>query len=575
MCRLRAGPARRLWATCSTHANRIFTQRCLRFDQAGVKSLAPSAEKFDMIKWEEFEHIHVIKRLREVLGSWFHVDVLFVDDQGRLKNFEKGQRKLWANTLLANTVDKDAGFEYFTQSLERVNASLFKSDTSHVEFEYAPGVHGVAFSIIASNEYLGCVVGLAYRKDDALKVPATFGPTVEAMGLSKADAERAFAAVKVVQPSEFHYFQELTSLVAQEIVTLHTEIASREDRIQELNNQLGGRYSYESMIGKSKPMQDLYSLLDKIKGSESTVLVQGENGTGKELIAKAVHFNSPRKDKEFIPINCAAFNDNLLESELFGHAKGSFTGAVKDRKGYFEIANGGTLFMDEIGDISQSMQVKLLRVLQDGSFSPVGSGDQKKVNVRIIAATNRDLKKMVEEGKFRQDLYYRLNVINVHVPPLRERKEDIMLLADHFLAKSGKEKGVEPRQISKRTLEKMFDYGWPGNIRELENEMERVTVLAGSELRITPEMLSPRIRDAVDKPKAQGSRLSGKLKDALEELEKDMIREGLRRTGWNKSKLAKELGISRAGLIMKVEKYGLDKRKILRAEELARTGTDE
>ncbi len=166
-------------------------------------------------------------------------------------------------------------------------------------------------------------------------------------------------------------------------------------------------------------------------------------------------------------------------------------------------------------------------------------------------------------------------MINVHVPPLRERKEDIVILAEHFLAKSAKEKGIEARALSKRALEKLFDYAWPGNIRELENEMERVTVLAGSEARITPEMLSPRIRDAVEKPKAQGSRLSGKLKDALEELEKDMIREGLRRTGWNKSKLAKELGISRAGLIMKVEKYGLDKRKILRAEEAAgRTGTD-
>jgi two-component system, NtrC family, response regulator HupR/HoxA len=526
-----------------------------------------------MIKWEEFEHIHVVKRLREVLGSWFHVDVIFVDDQGRLKNFEKGQRKLWANTLLANTLDKDSGYDFFAESLAKVNASLFKADTPHTEFEYAPGVFGVAFPIIAENEYFGCVVGLAYRKEDHAKVDPKFVSLVGDMGLSQPDAEKAFKATKVIQHSEFQYFQELTGLVAQEIVTLHTEIATRENRIQELNNQLGGRYSYESMIGKSKPMQDLYSLLDKIKGSESVVLIQGDNGTGKELIAKAIHFNSPRKDKDFIAINCAAFNDNLLESELFGHVKGSFTGAVKDRKGYFEAANGGTLFMDEIGDISQAMQVKLLRVLQDGSFSPVGSGEAKKVQVRVIAATNRDLKKMVEEGKFRQDLYYRLNVINVHVPPLRERKEDIILLGEHFLAKSAKEKGIDCKSLSKRALEKLYDYAWPGNIRELENEMERVTVLAGSESRITPEMLSPRIRDAVEKPKAQGSRLSGKLKDALEELEKDMIREGLRRTNWNKSRLAKELGISRAGLIMKVEKYGLDKRKLAR-EMAERTGTD-
>ncbi|NCN40312.1 AAA domain-containing protein [bacterium] len=529
-----------------------------------------------MIKWEEFEHIHVVKRLREVLGSWFHVDVVFVDDQGRMKNFEKGQRKLWSNTLLANTVDKESGYEYFAQTLEKVNQKLFKSDTAHVGFEYVPGVHGVAFPIIAENEYFGCVVGLAYRKEDSTKVTKDFVKTVEEMGLSGSEAERAFSAVKVIHAAEFQYFQELTGLVAQEIVTLHTEIASREDRIAELNNQLGGRYSYESMIGKSKPMQDLYSLLDKIRSSESTVLIQGDNGTGKELIAKAIHYSSPRKDKEFIPINCAAFNDNLLESELFGHVKGSFTGAVKDRKGYFEAANGGTLFMDEIGDISQAMQVKLLRVLQDGSYSPVGSGETRKVQVRVLAATNRDLKKMVEEGKFRQDLYYRLNVINVHVPPLRERKEDIVLLADHFLGQSAKEKGTKLKTITKRALEKLFDYNWPGNIRELENEMERVTVLAGDDTKITPEMLSPRIRDSVERPKSQGSRLSGKLKDALEELEKDMIRAGLRRTGWNKSRLAKELGISRAGLIMKVDKYGLDKRKMMReaAEAAARTGTD-
>lgn len=528
-----------------------------------------------MIKWEEFEHIHVVKRLREVLGSWFHVDVLFVDEQGKIKNFEKGQRKLWSNTLLANTLDKEVGHAYLSQSIEKISSTLFKSDAPHVEFEYVPGVHGIAFPIIAENEYLGCIVGVAYRKQDAHKMDDKFVKSVEQMGLSAGDADKAFKAIKVIQPSEFHYFQELTGLVAQEIITLHTEIATRENRIQELNNQLGGRYSYESMIGKSKPMQDLYSLLEKIKGSESTVLIQGDNGTGKELIAKAIHFSSPRKDKDFIAINCAAFNDNLLESELFGHVKGSFTGAVKDRKGYFEAANGGTLFMDEIGDISQAMQVKLLRVLQDGSFSPVGSGEAKKVQVRVLAATNRDLKKMVEEGKFRQDLYYRLNVINVHVPPLRERKEDIILLADHFLGKSAKEKAIAVKELSKRALEKLYDYAWPGNIRELENEMERVTVLAGAESRITPEMLSPRIRDAADKPKAQGSRLSGKLKDALEELERDMIREGLRRTGWNKSRLAKELGISRAGLIMKVEKYGMDKRKLARAEEERRTGTSD
>jgi transcriptional regulator with PAS, ATPase and Fis domain len=254
-----------------------------------------------------------------------------------------------------------------------------------------------------------------------------------------------------------------------------------------------------------------------------------------------------------------------LESELFGHVKGSFTGAVKDKKGLFEMADKGTFFLDEIGDTSPQMQVKLLRVIQEGTFTPVGATEQRKVDVRIIAATNRNLKEMVEQGTFREDLYYRLNVINIRVPPMRERKEDIPYLVDFFLHKVQEQQGTGiKRVLTKRALEKLYDYAWPGHVRELQNEIERLVVLSGDETKLMAELLSPKILEAGEKNKVQGSRLQGKLKDALEDLEREMIREGLRRTGWNKSKLAKELGISRAGLIMKVEKYGLDKRKLAR-----------
>jgi transcriptional regulator with PAS, ATPase and Fis domain len=256
-----------------------------------------------------------------------------------------------------------------------------------------------------------------------------------------------------------------------------------------------------------------------------------------------------------------------LESELFGHVKGSFTGAIRDKKGLFEMADKGTFFLDEIGDTSPTMQVKLLRVLQEGTFIPVGATESRRVDVRIIAATNRNLKEMVEAGTFREDLYYRLNVINIGVPSLRDRKEDIPFLAEFFLNKSqaaNAATGAPKKVLTKRALEKLYDYAWPGNVRELQNEMERLIVLAGPETKITADMLSPKILELGDKTKVQGARLHGKLKDALEDLEREMIREGLRRTGWNKSKLAKELGISRAGLIMKVEKYGLDKRKMLK-----------
>jgi transcriptional regulator with PAS, ATPase and Fis domain len=315
------------------------------------------------------------------------------------------------------------------------------------------------------------------------------------------------------------------------------------------------------MIGKSAPMQNLYRILDRVCDSEATVLINGENGTGKELIARALHFNSKRRDKKFLVVNCGAFNENLLESELFGHVKGSFTGAIKDKKGLFEAADGGTLFLDEIGDTTPAMQVKMLRVLQEGTFTPVGSTQVKKASVRVLAATNKDLPGMVKQGTFREDLYYRLNVINVVVPPLRERREDIGLLVDAFLDKQAKEHGGPRKQFASGLLEKLMDYAWPGNVRQLENEVERLCVLAGNQQEILPEFLSPQIREAMSST-VQGLRMEGKLKDSLEELEKQMILEGLKRTGWNKSKLAKDLGISRAGLIMKVEKYDLDKRKV-------------
>jgi transcriptional regulator with PAS, ATPase and Fis domain len=417
--------------------------------------------------------------------------------------------------------------------------------------------------IIIENEFMGNVVAMGFLKDaDVTNRLNEIRERLAAFGANNEVIQGTLGKVKSIESQDREHFLQLVELVAQEVVTLHLEITSRENRIRELNKELGSRYKYDNMIGKSKPMQTLYNLLDKIKSAESTVLINGENGTGKELIARAIHYNSSRKDKAFVIQNCSAFNDNLLESELFGHVKGSFTGAVRDKKGLFEMADKGTFFLDEIGDTSPTMQVKLLRVLQEGTFTPVGSVEPKRVNVRIIAATNKNLKEMVEQGLFREDLYYRLNVINITVPPLRERKEDIPFLTEFFLNRTADQHGK--KMLTKRALEKLYDYAWPGNVRELQNEIERVVVLAGPETKITAEMLSPKILELADKGKVQGARLHGKLKDALEDLERDLIREGLRRTGWNKSKLAKELGISRAGLIMKVEKYGLDKRKLVK-----------
>jgi len=503
-----------------------------------------------MINWDEFEHLHVIRKLKQILGSWWNIDIVFTDDRGRVRGFNKEKAKL-CNPATEGLLTKESTIDNLGEFVMAAVNDLKQSENRYAIRRWDMAGYDIGiFPIVIDGDLVGVVLALGFFKDSATSQRmnevrerlAGFGITGEAI-------ERCLGQVKFLDDKERTHFAQLVDLVAEEIVTLHLEISKREERINELNKELGSRYKYDSMIGKSKPMQQLYSLLDKIKSAESTVLIQGENGTGKELIAKSIHFNSTRKEKAFIIQNCSAFNDNLLESELFGHVKGSFTGAIRDKKGLFELADRGTFFLDEIGDTSPTMQVKLLRVLQEGTFIPVGAVEGRRVDVRIIAATNRDLKGMVEQGLFREDLYYRLNVINIGVPPLRDRKEDIPLLIDYFLDRATKGSGKPKKIVTKQALEKLYDYAWPGNIRELQNEMERLVVLVGDEQKISGDMLSSRIVEGGQKGRIQGARIHGKLKDALDELEREMIKEGLRRTGWNKSKLAKELGISRAGLI--------------------------
>jgi transcriptional regulator with PAS, ATPase and Fis domain len=518
-----------------------------------------------MIKWQEFEFIHVIKRMRHLLSQWWGIDLFFVDDRANVRDYDPATRQSFSNRIVNLVLSKDGGAKYLHELASKLTEATLHNTSAHLTKEWFPHLCATVVPIIIDKEFVGSVVALGYFKENVSKdQKKKLCDHLKGLGFDQDDVQQAVEKVHALTEDELPRFYELISLVCDEVVTLHKEIGVRDARIIELNKELGTRYKYDSMIGKAKPMQELYGLLDKIAESQSTILVQGENGTGKELIAKAIHYNSPRKDKIFVTQNCSAFNDNLLDSELFGHVKGAFTGAIRDKKGLFETADGGTFFLDEIGDTSPAMQVKLLRVLQEGTFIPVGGIESRKIDVRVICATNKDLKGMVERGEFREDLYYRINVINIQVPPLRDRKEDIPILSEYFLEKAAREKGVKPKILTKRALEKLYDYNFPGNVRELQNEMERVTVLAGDETRITPEMLSARIREFSDKNKVQGVRVSGKLKDALEDLEREMIKEGLKRTNWNKSRLAKELGISRAGLIMKVEKYGLDKRSVMR-----------
>jgi two-component system, NtrC family, response regulator HupR/HoxA len=315
------------------------------------------------------------------------------------------------------------------------------------------------------------------------------------------------------------------------------------------------RTAYQGIVGASQTMQELYHLLDRIAPSDATVLVQGENGTGKELVARAIHVGSERSGKKFVVTNCSAFNDNLLDSELFGHKRGAFTGAVVDKPGLFEVADTGTFFLDEIGDMSPSLQVKVLRVLQEGTFNRVGDTETRKVDVRIIAATNRDLTGMVAAGRFREDLYYRIHVLSVALPALRERRDDVPLLIDHFLARHRRQ---GPKRLTTECAARMHAYPWPGNVRELENEIERLVVLSGDSPAIGPELLSPRIRQWEPSNGAERTADPGSLPAAVEALERRMIGAAMRRHGGNKTRAAEELKVSRRNLIRLVQKYELE-----------------
>ncbi|HRI65004.1 MAG TPA: sigma 54-interacting transcriptional regulator [Polyangium sp.] len=339
-------------------------------------------------------------------------------------------------------------------------------------------------------------------------------------------------------------------------------LVAAEERLQKENSFLKGREERRRggkdvvIIGQSDAMNKLIGQLEKVVDTRVTVLLEGETGTGKEVMAAAIHYRSRRRDKLFVAQNCAALAETLLESELFGHKKGSFTGAMEDKKGLFEIADGGTLFLDEITETPLSLQSKLLRALQEGEVRPVGATSPKHVNVRIVAATNRNLEEEVKRGRFREDLYYRLKVFPIRLPPLRERREDIPLLAAHFLQRYAEEIGKHVGGFSQQAMELMVGYDWPGNVRELQNEVQRIVIQLDPGAFATPDLLSPRIRQVEGLVERAGV-TRGNLKEMMDVVEKYLLLESLREHGNNKTNAAKTLGITREGLHKKLRQFGI------------------
>lgn len=323
-----------------------------------------------------------------------------------------------------------------------------------------------------------------------------------------------------------------------------------------LREQLKARYQLEGIVSSSPEMEEVLNLAGRSASSKATVLIRGESGTGKELIARAIHYASPRRDRPFVAVNCAALSESLLESELFGHEKGAFTGADRMRRGRFEQADRGTLFIDEVGDIPLPVQVKLLRVLQEQAFERVGGNETLHVDVRIIAATHRDLERMIHDGTFREDLFYRLNVVCIEIPPLRRRRSDIPALVEHFLRTYAEENGKAIEGVSKEAMDRLMKYDYPGNVRELENAIERAVVLARGRW-ITTEDLPLSIRGAESEQDLVRRRRAGSLPEMVEQLEREAIADALERAGGVQSRAAALLGITERNLRYKLKKYGM------------------
>ncbi|MCB0355479.1 MAG: sigma-54-dependent Fis family transcriptional regulator [Bdellovibrionales bacterium] len=328
-----------------------------------------------------------------------------------------------------------------------------------------------------------------------------------------------------------------------------------------LKKELVKEYSFQNLIGNSESMHRIFDMIKRVSQTPTNILITGESGTGKEVIAKAIHYNGPLKDKPFVPVNCGAIPESLMESEMFGHKKGSFTGAVADKAGMFEVADGGTLFLDEVGELPMSIQVKLLRAIQERVIRRVGAVEDTEVNVRIIAATNRNLQEMVEDGTFRQDLFYRLNVINIHSPTLRERKEDIILLARHFLKKYNERLGKAVNGISDEALEQLKKYNYPGNVRELENIIERTVALEGGNT-ILPESLPPMVNTPSGRKMASSHEIEITeegldLEKVIGQIEKELLVKAIHAANGVKKRAAKLLNISFRSMRYRVEKYNL------------------
>jgi len=422
------------------------------------------------------------------------------------------------------------------------------------------------FDLVISDIKLPEMSGMEILRKVKLKKPELPFVMITAYGSIK-------QAVEALKVGALDYVLKPFDVEELKIVVAHglEKGKLKQENIQ-LRKELEEKYKFENMVGKSQNMKDIYRLIERIAGTDSTVLVMGESGTGKEMAARAIHFLSHRRERPFVSINCGALPENLLESELFGHSKGSFTGAVADKKGMFEVAQQGTLFLDEVGEMSAWTQVKLLRALQERKVRRVGGTEEIEVDVRIIAATNQDLKSLLDKGQFREDLYYRLNVISFEMPPLRERKTDLPLLISHFLQKHCQKMGRKMKRLAPEAISVLESYPWPGNVRELENVIERIVAIEERETVTEESLPADLFLDLAATENPYVLQPGFNLNEYLDKVTCHLIKEALATTGGNLKETANLLGVNYRSLRYLIEKYELKAKR--GEEEIVRKGTN-
>ena len=503
-----------------------------------------------MIDSQCLDELPLVRKIRETIRKWWSIEIAFADVRGYVSDHARGIIVPPHNVFCQAALGSPEGFRRCNKSIEQATDAIREEggrkarvvNDCHLGFPVvmAPVMHGDHFyGTVFTGGFL--IAGQAEAAREIVTQRA------REMRLRVGPSEAALGTIPELRRRDVGYLLDFLETVVAEMLTLVAE-------------QSGPR-PIGDLIGTSPSMQRLQRLVEKVAESDATVLVTGENGTGKGVLARSIHDRGPRRDKAFVATNCSALNENLLESELFGHVKGAFTGAIRDKQGLFKVADGGTLFLDEVGDMSPAMQAKLLIVLQEGILTPVGATEPVEVDVRVIAATNRAIRDMVQDGEFREDLYYRLSVIGLELPPLRERKSDLPKLCEHFLDRMQAKTGGRRRSLSQDVMKRFWEYEWPGNIRQLENEIERLVVLSGDEAEIGPEMLSPALVGDAPTSLPIGVDAEGSLHEAVAVVERQMIHQGLIRTGWNKKRLARELGVSRTTLIKKIQDFGLEERR--------------